>query len=99
MQSLRKVIADLPPAKRNLLLQSLLHQGRPLAPEQERPSREDLEAYPLSFGQQRLWFLQRLEPGSAAYNYPVVIRLDGPLQVEALTGSLSEILRAPVSPI
>jgi amino acid adenylation domain-containing protein len=47
----------------------------------------------LSFAQQRLWFLDQLEPGSAAYHIPVVVRLSGPLQVEALAGAFSEVVR------
>ena len=42
---------------------------------------------PLSFGQQRLWFLQRLEPDSPAYNMPVALRLTGDLDVDALSAS------------
>jgi amino acid adenylation domain-containing protein len=48
---------------------------------------------PLSFSQQRLWFLAELEPGSAAYNIPGAVRLTGVLQVEALRQSLEEIER------
>ena len=48
---------------------------------------------PLSFGQLRLWFLDRLEPGSAAYNVPNAVRLNGRLDVEALERSLNEIVR------
>ncbi len=48
---------------------------------------------PLSFGQQRLWFLQQLEPESPAYNVPGVLRLLGPLDREALARSASEIVR------
>ena len=48
---------------------------------------------PLSFAQQRLWFIDQLEPGNAAYNFPAAIRLNGPLNVTALERSVSEIVR------
>ncbi len=48
---------------------------------------------PLSFAQQRLWFLDRLEPGSPAYNLPMAVRLEGPLAIGALEGALREIVR------
>ncbi|HEY3581180.1 MAG TPA: condensation domain-containing protein, partial [Pyrinomonadaceae bacterium] len=48
---------------------------------------------PLSFAQQRLWFLDQLEPGSAFYNVPTAVRLRGPLNIEALERTLSEIVR------
>ncbi|HEX8151320.1 MAG TPA: amino acid adenylation domain-containing protein, partial [Pyrinomonadaceae bacterium] len=47
----------------------------------------------VSYGQRRLWFLQRLEPESAAYNLPMAIRLAGRLDVEALERTLSEVVR------
>jgi amino acid adenylation domain-containing protein len=51
------------------------------------------EPRPLSFSQQRLWFLDRLEPGSYAYNIAGAVRLLGPLDVTALAGSLGAIVR------
>jgi amino acid adenylation domain-containing protein len=48
---------------------------------------------PLSFAQQRLWFLDQLEPGSAAYNMPLAVRLTGQLEREALERAFAEILR------
>jgi amino acid adenylation domain-containing protein len=51
------------------------------------------EAPPLSFAQQRLWFLDRLEPGSALYNLPVVLRLAGPLDAAALERAVDEVFR------
>ena len=48
---------------------------------------------PLSFAQERLWFLDQLDPGSAAYNIPVVLRLLGSLDVAVLQASLAEIVR------
>ncbi|HEY0022712.1 MAG TPA: non-ribosomal peptide synthase/polyketide synthase [Longimicrobium sp.] len=48
---------------------------------------------PLSFAQERLWFIDRLEPGSALYNMPMARRLEGALDVPALERTLSEIVR------
>ena len=51
------------------------------------------ELIPLSFAQQRLWFLDQLEPGSSFYNIPLALRLSGPLNVQALERSVNEIIR------
>ena len=50
-------------------------------------------AHPLSSSQQRLWFLDRLEGPSAAYNLPVGLRFSGPLCAVALARSLTRIVR------
>jgi len=51
------------------------------------------EVLPLSFSQQRLWFLHQLEKESAAYHLPTALRLTGVLNIEALEKSLTEIIR------
>ncbi|HEV7518547.1 MAG TPA: amino acid adenylation domain-containing protein, partial [Thermoanaerobaculia bacterium] len=48
---------------------------------------------PLSFAQQRLWFVDQLDPGNPAYDIPLFVRLSGPLAVPALWAALAEILR------
>ena len=49
-------------------------------------------AVPLSFGQQRLWFLAQLQAGSAAYNVPLAWRLTGVLDLPALQRGLGELI-------
>jgi amino acid adenylation domain-containing protein len=44
---------------------------------------------PLSFGQERMWFLAQLDPASPAYVIPLALRLSGKLDVEALEGAIS----------
>ncbi|HEY0728979.1 MAG TPA: amino acid adenylation domain-containing protein, partial [Pyrinomonadaceae bacterium] len=48
---------------------------------------------PASFAQQRLWFLDQLEPNSALYNIPLAVRMQGRLDVTALERTLNEIVR------
>jgi amino acid adenylation domain-containing protein len=48
---------------------------------------------PLSFAQERLWFLEQLHPGTPAYNIPAALRLTGALQVGPLRHSLAEVVR------
>ena len=48
---------------------------------------------PVSFAQQRLWFLHQLEPDSPAYNAAVTVRIAGALDIDAVTRSFSEIVR------
>ncbi len=50
------------------------------------------ESVPLSFSQQRLWFLDQYEPNSSVYNVPSAQRLRGPLDIGALEHSLGEIV-------
>ncbi|HVH12440.1 MAG TPA: amino acid adenylation domain-containing protein, partial [Longimicrobium sp.] len=48
---------------------------------------------PLSFAQRRLWLLDQMEPGRAAYNLAGALRIRGPLDVAALEGSLTDVVR------
>ncbi|WNG36167.1 amino acid adenylation domain-containing protein [Archangium violaceum] len=64
--------------------ETLVPAPRPLGPTDERP---------LSFAQQRLWFLDQLEPNSPFYNIPSATRLSGPLDIEALRRAFEELVR------
>ncbi len=44
---------------------------------------------PLSFAQERLWFLDRLQPGNPTYNVPIAVRLNGPLEADAMGSALT----------
>ncbi|MDQ0791844.1 non-ribosomal peptide synthetase [Streptomyces sp. B1I3] len=61
--------------------------ARPALVPQERPTE-----LPLSYAQQRLWFLHRLEGPSATYNIPFALRIDGPLDTDALRQALRDVV-------
>ncbi|HEX8436630.1 amino acid adenylation domain-containing protein, partial [Archangium sp.] len=67
-----------------------LGKGR-AAPPLKRVARDG--KLPLSFAQQRLWFLDQMEPGSASYNIPFAVRLRGEMDAAALEKSLAEVVR------
>ncbi|HEX8560147.1 MAG TPA: amino acid adenylation domain-containing protein [Pyrinomonadaceae bacterium] len=65
-------------------------ESSPLPP--LRPAPRDAEP-PLSSAQQRLWFLDRMEPDSPFYNVPAALRLTGELNDAALEGAINEVVR------
>jgi amino acid adenylation domain-containing protein len=71
-----------------------LEQARPARPPRQTSAETAPEGpYPLSFAQRRLWLIDRLEPGSALYNVPTPLRLEGRLDVALLGRTLTEIVR------
>jgi amino acid adenylation domain-containing protein len=73
-------------------VEALRAVGASTLPPVSRASRDE-GGLPLTFAQQRLWFIDQLEPGATTYNIPSVIRLKGPLDLKALEETLSEIVR------
>ncbi|WP_425394593.1 amino acid adenylation domain-containing protein, partial [Aldersonia kunmingensis] len=61
--------------------------ARPALEARPRPDR-----IPLSLAQSRMWFLNRFDPESAAYNIPIVIRLEGDLDVAALRAAIGDVV-------
>ena len=49
--------------------------------------------FPLSFGQQRLWFLDQVAPGSAVYNIPLAVTIETAVDSDVLERSLNEVVR------
>ncbi len=91
--NLYKEIATLSPEKRELLEAMLAEQGVDLSEVVIVPVPRDGRKLPLSFAQQRLWFLDRLQPESPLYNIPAALRLRGKLDLQALEKSFELIVR------
>jgi len=85
----RSMAAKRTPLERSLR-QKMLGQSQQSEP--IRPQRMVQQA-PLSFAQQRLWFLAQLEPRSPAYNILSATQIEGPLDTAALERSLTEMSR------
>lgn len=58
----------------------------------EVPVSAQRQGFPLSFSQQRLWFLEQLYPGTAVYNIPAAVRLRGRLEQPALARALAIVI-------
>ena len=85
-------------AKRSALLEALLEEeGIDSSADQCIPRRNTSRPCPLSFAQQRLWFLDQLEPGSSTYNISAAFHLCGALNISALEQSIEEIIKRHAS--
>ena len=93
MNDLSKDLQALSPKQRAVLELRLRQRyaDRPRSGIERQNRTSDL--LPLSFAQQRLWFLDQLQPGSTVFNVPVALRLTGQLAVGALEQALTEIVR------
>jgi surfactin family lipopeptide synthetase A len=92
MSDLANRIAALSPAKQALLIQRLQRQREPGTDAQVIRRRGDAGPVPPSFAQQRLWFLDQLEPDSPLYNIPAGARIQGRLNRGALHRALEAIV-------
>src|SRR5579885_402870 len=96
MSNLAQRIAELSPEKREIFLQQL--KGKRKLVQQkgiqvQKRAESGTTSFPLSHAQQRLWFLQQLEPANPSYHIPLPLRLRGALDEPALQASLDELLR------
>ena len=93
MSDLIERIAALSPEKRELLLQRLNQKKESVSLEKILPQSREGNTFPLSFAQQRLWFLDQLTPGNFTYNILIGVRLTGTLDGRALERSLNELVK------
>jgi amino acid adenylation domain-containing protein len=93
VSQLSEALSGLTPEQRALLEARLLRQRRQKAGADAIPVQRDRGPRELSFAQERLWFLDRLEPGRATYNVPMALYLEGPLDPAILRRGMAEIVR------
>ena len=97
MSNFQDRLAKLSPEQRQLLeamLRKQAHQEEPAqtkpepeappANRQRIPRRQQTDALPLSFAQQRIWMLDQIDPGNALYNIRITVRLSGQLHFQTL---------------
>jgi amino acid adenylation domain-containing protein len=92
MSDLLNRIEKLSPEKREFIYRKLREKNGSAQGVLINVGRKVPGTLPLSFAQQRLWFLDQLAPGNPVYNIPLGLRLRGPLNVEALEKSFSQII-------
>lgn len=96
MSQFYQQLAALSPEQRALFEKKLaakgLEQGLKNLNTNAIPPRPADQPIPLSFAQQRLWFVQQLDPTNTAYNVASVLKLNGPLNVPALEKSLNALV-------
>ena len=93
MSDIAKQITELSAEKRQLLERYLKSAGLDLTSAVIMPQPRDTNKFPLSFAQERIWFMDQLEPNRPIYNLPDTHYFKGPLDLDALQRTLTEIVR------
>jgi amino acid adenylation domain-containing protein len=93
--SVQERLAGLSREERALLFERVRKRRESAAAPRERIPRRPpgLDPVPASFAQERLWFLDRLAPGSTAYNMALALRVEGPVAPATLESVLGEVVR------
>ncbi|AVH66609.1 non-ribosomal peptide synthetase [Nostoc sp. 'Peltigera membranacea cyanobiont' N6] len=92
MSDILKRLETLSPEKRELVLQKLKKQQQSTSDNKLIPiSRQ--QSLPVSFAQQRLWFLDQLEGENCVYNVPFFLQISGCLQIAALQQAITAIIQ------
>ena len=81
------VAPGLSPQQRNLALRLFAEAGIDLSRTEAITRRNDRHNRRLSYAQQRLWFLDQLQPGSSVYNIATALQVEGQLDLERLRRS------------
>jgi amino acid adenylation domain-containing protein len=81
------------PARMDAIVAQRLRAGARRQQSQGIARRGTADPAPLSFAQQRLWFIEQVQPGTALYNVPSAIRLTGPLELRILERAFTEVVR------
>ncbi|CCQ58126.1 Long-chain-fatty-acid--CoA ligase [Crocosphaera watsonii WH 0005] len=92
LDALKKRIAALPPEKRAIFEEQLKKRNLQI-PQQTITKRLDSENITLSLAQERLWFLDQLDPENSAYNIAIAWRFTGNLNHTILEKSFNEIIK------
>jgi alpha-ketoglutarate-dependent taurine dioxygenase len=93
MDDLSRRISELPGDKLALLIKAVNLKNGSTDQNIISPCGRDGRGVPLSFAQQRLWFLDRMDNGGSSYNESLAVRLMGSLNYPALERSVNEIVR------
>ncbi|HLP45682.1 MAG TPA: condensation domain-containing protein, partial [Candidatus Kapabacteria bacterium] len=91
--NLTQRISQLSPQQRKLLELKLKEKNIDILQIPITKTSREHQEFPLSFGQERLWFLDRMETGTPVYNIAQATKLDGPINKEILEKSVHEIVR------
>ncbi|MGD9898613.1 MAG: amino acid adenylation domain-containing protein [Calditrichaceae bacterium] len=93
MSSLFDQISALSPEKRELFELMLIDEGIDLSEIAILPQKPKDNHIPVSFAQQRLWFLDQLEPGNSLYSIPAAVKIKGNFNKEAFNKSINTIIK------
>src|SRR6266851_2447455 len=92
MENVSNKKSKLSPAKRALLEQRLRGISGPSQASRSIPRRAQQDLVPLSFAQQRLWFLDQLQPGNPSYNVSRHVHIKGQLDDDALRRAINALI-------